>query len=108
MSKKKKIILIVSAVIVFFIVGGVLAAGKKKKVEYQTAKVVRGDLVQTVEATGEVKSASDIALNFRTSGRVAKINVKEGAGGKTGAVLANLENTKENSQVLSAQSQLLA
>jgi HlyD family secretion protein len=65
-------------------------------------------LIQTVEATGEVKSASDIALNFRTSGRVAKINFKEGEAVKTGAVLANLENIRENSQVLSAQSQLLS
>ncbi|MDD5290004.1 MAG: efflux RND transporter periplasmic adaptor subunit [Patescibacteria group bacterium] len=107
MSKKKKIILVVTAVIVLFIIGGIVFK-PKAKITYQTEKVKRGDLVQTVEATGEVKSATDIALNFRTSGRVAKISVKEGQVVKTGAVLANLENNKENSQVLSAQSQLLS
>lgn len=107
MSKKKKIILIITAVIVLLIAAGIVFK-PKAKTTYQTEKVKRGDLVQTVEATGEVKSASDIALNFRTSGRVAKINVKEGEAVKTGAVLANLENNRENSQVLSAQSQLLS
>jgi HlyD family secretion protein len=107
MFKKKKIILIISAVIVLLIVAGIVFK-PQAKITYQTEKVKRGDLVQTVEATGEVKSATDIALNFRTSGRVAKINVQEGAAVKVGAVLANLENTKENSQVLNAQSQLLA
>jgi RND family efflux transporter MFP subunit len=108
MGKKKKIILIVVSVVVIIIIGGILASNRKNKVEYQTVKVERKDLVQTVEATGEVKSADYIDLNFKTSGRVSKINVKEGDIVKTGAILANLENTKENSQILSAQSQLIS
>jgi len=87
-----KKVIIISIVIV---IGGVSIAyftlGKKGKVEYVTAKVERGQLVQTVSETGTVKSASEIDLNFLNSGKIAKILVKVGDKVKKDHVLAELD-----------------
>ena len=39
----------------------------------RTAKVVRGNLVQTVDATGKVESADEIGLRFESSGKISNI-----------------------------------
>ncbi len=105
MSKKTKRILIIVAVLIAVVILFLIFKPAKQPV-YTTSQVIRQDLKQTVEATGTVKSAEDIALNFRTTGRIAKINVKEGETVKDGQVLASLENAALLSQVLNAKSQL--
>ena len=87
--KKAIIILIILAV-----VGAVIAyfaLGKKDEIEYTTAKVEKGDIVQTVSETGTVKAASEIDLNFLNSGKIAKILVKIGDKVKKDQILAELD-----------------
>ncbi|HOY56439.1 MAG TPA: efflux RND transporter periplasmic adaptor subunit [bacterium] len=107
MSKKIKRILIIVGIIIVAVVMFLIFKPAKQPV-YTTSQTMRQDLKQTVEATGTVKSAEDIALNFRTTGRIAKLNVKEGDTVKTGQILASLENAALLSQVLNAKSQLEA
>lgn len=92
MFKKKSIKIII--IIAILAAGGVSAyfiAGKKPAVEYTTAKVERGNLIQTVSETGTVKASSEINLNFLNSGRIAKINVKVGDKMEKDQVLAELD-----------------
>jgi HlyD family secretion protein len=63
------IILIVVAIIVIF----VFTKGAGPEYEYTTEQVVRGDLVQTVDATGKVQSAEEVSLSFQTTGVVRDI-----------------------------------
>jgi len=51
---------------------------QKQTVEYITQEVTRGDIIQTVSATGQVKSASEIELNFKNAGKLSILNVKVG------------------------------
>ena len=60
------IILIVIAIIIVF----VLVKGSDSEYEYTTETVARGDLVQTVDATGKVQSAEEVSLSFQTTGVV--------------------------------------
>ncbi len=68
-------------------------ASRQPAVAYETVKAKRGELRQTVTATGAVKSASEFSLNFEAAGRVDSVNVKKGDAVKAGDVLATIEAT---------------
>lgn len=78
------IILVVLAIIYF-------SRSKTDLTAIQTDKVKKQDLKQTVLATGQVTSQTDLSLSFKTSGVVGKVAVKVGDVVKTGQVLASLE-----------------
>src|SRR3989344_3071156 len=65
----------------------------KSTVEYVTQQAEIGTVVQTVAATGQVKSASEIDLNFRNTGTVAAINVRSGDVVSQGDILIQLVAT---------------
>ncbi len=104
--KLKKFYIILAVVLV----GGVVVYGQIKKAnkptEYETVKVGRGDLVQTVEATGKVESQSDLSLRFEVPGVIERINVIAGAKVRAGQVLASLKLSELNAAVAQAQGNL--
>lgn len=79
---------------------------KQNQTQYTTETVKRQNLLQTVSVTGTVKSAEEVNLNFKQSGRLTRINVKVGDHVKAGAVLAELEAGDARAAVLTAQSNL--
>ncbi len=104
--KTKKFYII--AVIVLIV--GAIVYGRVKKanqpVEYETVKAQKGDLTQTVEATGKVESQSDLSLRFEIPGLISSVNVKAGAKVKAGKTLANLKLSELNAAVAQAQANL--
>ncbi|MDO9509895.1 MAG: efflux RND transporter periplasmic adaptor subunit [Candidatus Magasanikbacteria bacterium] len=103
--KQKKFYVIV---IVGLIVAFVAYAQFKKPIgpEYNTVKVMRGDLIQTVDATGKIESSEDLKLNFEMSGTVGKILVKEGEEVKKGQILAELKADDLSAAVAQANANL--
>ena len=90
MKKRTKWIAGGGALVLFISVGFALASGPKAQA-YVTDVVKRGDLAQTVEVTGVVKSIDEVHLSFNASGPVRAIGVKVGDGVKVGQVLASLK-----------------
>jgi RND family efflux transporter MFP subunit len=80
-------------ILLIIVTVGYFVFAKKPSVEYTTAAVVKGDLVQTVSETGVVKSTDEIDLNFPSSGKVANIYVKVGDKVKKDQVMAELNNS---------------
>lgn len=85
----------------FFIIGLLLivaAAGayfifnKKPKITYTTAKVEKGNLIQTVSETGMVKANKEMDLNFTMSGKIASIFAGVGDKVKPDQILAELDS----------------
>ncbi|MFA5062225.1 MAG: efflux RND transporter periplasmic adaptor subunit [Patescibacteria group bacterium] len=74
--------------------------------QYDTVAVVKGDIKQTVDATGNVESNNDLALRFEIPGTVAKIMVTEGQKVTSGTVLANLGMADLNAAVAQAAANL--
>jgi RND family efflux transporter MFP subunit len=103
-SKKTWIVLAV-IVLILIIVFSSLSGGKKTS-KYETAKVERGNLVQTVDATGKVESANDLSLHFDGMGIVENVRVKEGDTVRAGQWLANLSLSQLNAAVAQAQASL--
>lgn len=103
---KTKSFLIVAAVAVVAVVGWRVVAKRNASPQYETVKVERGNLEQTVEATGKIESATDLALKFEIGGIVDAVNVKEGDTVKVGAMLANLRLAELNANVAQATANL--
>ncbi len=89
LAKKKSfwIILVIAIIAVILIFN----ATKGKKTVYTMETVKLGNLVQTVSETGTVESASAIDLNFKGSGKLVDLNIKEGDQVEAGDLLARLD-----------------
>lgn len=73
---------------------------------YETVTVQRGNLIQTVDATGKLQSADDVALRFEIPGTLQTIKVKEGQIVKAGTTLAMLNLAELNAAVAQAVANL--
>ncbi len=78
--------LIVGAYFLFFFDG---------EQKYEFTRVTKIDLKETVEITGNVEADATIALSFRASGKVEKINYETGERVEKDAVIAELSNTDQ-------------
>lgn len=96
-------------VIIILVIGGAVGyrvLNKPKAIEYVTEEVKKGSLVQSIDATGKVKSATEIDLNFKNSGQLAQLGVKIGDQVKEGQVLAQIKATDLQINVSKAQANL--
>ncbi|MFA6485803.1 MAG: efflux RND transporter periplasmic adaptor subunit [Candidatus Magasanikbacteria bacterium] len=106
MLKTKKFWIITAVVLVVAWIG----YGQYKKStalpDYDTVTVARGDIAQTVEATGKIQSANDLQMRFETAGTLGEIKVQEGDVVKTGQMLASLRASELSAAVAQAQANL--
>jgi HlyD family secretion protein len=84
------------AVILAVIVVWRLLAGANKSVKVQTVQVSRGDLVQSVSTSGEVKADQYSQLTFPSGGKIGSVWVKAGDKVSKGAPLAQLDPVSLN------------
>lgn len=99
------IILVIILAVVGYAAAQFLGLGKKA-VEYDTVKAYRGDLIQTVEATGTVKALAEIDLAFESSGTLASTTVEVGDFVTRGQILAELDNKDLGYEVQQAKAAL--
>ncbi|TAN32683.1 HlyD family efflux transporter periplasmic adaptor subunit [Patescibacteria group bacterium] len=95
--------------IVVLAIGGLVYRGYKKShppAQYETVKIQRGDLKQTVEVTGKVEANDDLSLRFEVPGTVGNVAVKEGQKVKKGQTLASLRLADLNAAVAQAAANL--
>ena len=64
----------------------------EKPVEYDTVKAAKGDIIQTVDATGTVKALAEVDLAFESVGTLASTTVEVGDFVTRGQILAELDN----------------
>lgn len=87
--------LLTVALIIFLGVGGYISYQKfrPKSIEerYELATVKKESIVQTVVASGKVKSATQVDLKFQASGMLSWVGVKEGDTVKKWQAIASLD-----------------
>ncbi|HBU07267.1 MAG TPA: hypothetical protein DEB09_04245 [Candidatus Magasanikbacteria bacterium] len=76
--------------------------GGKTQPQYEMAKVEKGTLTQTVDATGNVESANELELRFESMGKVAQINKQVGDQVKKGEVVMSLDLSELGARVSQA------
>lgn len=69
-------------------------------------EAARGDLVQTVVASGRIITPRRVSIGVVITGRVARIPVQEGQTVRAGEVLIELEGTDERAAVAQAQANI--
>jgi HlyD family secretion protein len=71
-----------------------------------TATVRTGTIVSTVETTGKLEAESSAKLSFKSSGRVERVLVEQGAQVREGDILAELDTDTLERQLAEARTQL--
>lgn len=74
--------------------------------DYETLSVQRDTMISTVSATGSILPETQVALNFKTSGRVAQVLVEKGQRVNKNDLLARQESAEFDLQVQAAEAQL--
>ncbi len=95
MSTKKKVFIAIGIVLVLAVI--VVVSKQAKNVdamEVQTQKVARGQIVQKVNATGQVKPAVEVVISANVSGEILQLGVKEGDYVKRGQFLVQLDKER--------------
>jgi HlyD family secretion protein len=110
-TKRKLAIGISAGAFVLIALLGVLIRSSTKKtatVSYTSVKVTKGNIIQTIDAVGNIEAVPSAILNWKTSGVVGSVNVKIGDQVKEGDALATLTDSSVDSSILTAQNDLLA
>jgi HlyD family secretion protein len=110
-TKRKLAIGLSAAIVILVVFLGVYIGSTSKKsatISYTSLKVTKGNITQTVDAVGNVEAVPSVILNWKTSGIIGSVNVKNADQVKEGDVLATLINNSLDSSILTAQNDLLA
>src|SRR5580658_450563 len=112
-KRRKRIIIIWSsiaaAVVVLLAAGVVIASTGGTKIDpSKLAKVEKGDLAQSVVATGKIEPITKVEVKSKASGIVKKLYVDYGDQVKKGQVLAELDRDEIQARVDQARAQLEA
>jgi multidrug efflux pump subunit AcrA (membrane-fusion protein) len=105
--KIKKILYIFLPLLIIGLIIFAFLKPKKDKIEYVTYKVEKGTLTQTVNDTGTVKPVQELDLNFLTSGKISKINVKVGDEVFKDQILAELDDSSISFKLKEAEAGLI-
>jgi HlyD family secretion protein len=105
---KKRTVWLVCAVAALVLAGAVIAYAStgKSQVRYRTAEVKKGDLTVTVTATGNIQPVEQVEVGTEVSGTMKTVLVDYNSRVKKGDVLAKLDTTKLEAQVLQSEATL--
>lgn len=81
----------------------IVSCGKKNSVTLQTVKVERGELTETVTATGTVESVTSVDVGTQVTGIIDKLYVDYNSVVKKGELIAEIEKTMLESDLRSAE-----
>ncbi|HSE63061.1 MAG TPA: efflux RND transporter periplasmic adaptor subunit [Thermoanaerobaculia bacterium] len=96
------VVVIAVAAGLFLIVGG----RKKAEPKFRTATIDRGDVTQTVTATGAVSAVTTVAVGSQVSGIIARLHADFNSQVKKGDLLAELDPTPFQERVNAARAGL--
>ncbi|MDD4409178.1 MAG: efflux RND transporter periplasmic adaptor subunit [Candidatus Pacebacteria bacterium] len=74
--------------------------------KYETVKIEKGSVIQTVDATGKLESSNGVSLRFQMSGNIGNMNVKEGDSVTKDQFLASLYLPELDASIAQAQASL--
>ena len=83
-------------------------SGKNGKEQYKTEKVTRGDVIETITASGIVNAIKTVQVGTQVSGTIEKIYVDFNSRVKKGQIIARIDPTTLNAQLSLAKANLAA
>jgi len=105
-SSGKKVIWGIAILAIILVVLILIFKTSQPKVNYRTVKISRGNLVVKVNATGTLKPLNQVEVGSEISGTIRSIEVDYNHRVKKGQVLARLDTTRIESELLQAQAKV--
>lgn len=106
---KRRVLLITSAIVIVTVsVAAYYRSGESGSTpRFATAPVSRGDVVQTVDATGTLQAVETVEVSTQVSGTIKSLHADFNSRVKAGHVVARLEPSLFETQVQQAQASLV-
>lgn len=105
-GRKKQLILGAGAVLLLAVGAFYYWGNQSSAAQYMTAKVERGNLRNTVTATGTLQAVTTVQVGSQASGTISALNVDFNSVVKTGQVIAQLDPSVSKAQVDQARANL--
>ena len=99
---------VIAALVVICVALFIGLGGKGNKAEYRTESVSKGDIQQTITATGTVNAVTTVLVGTQVSGTIKTLFVDFNSRVKMGQIIAQIDPSTFESQVQQAQANLLA
>ena len=99
LNKKKQLIFGVAAVAVLAVAGHYFWGNQSSAPQYMTAKVERGNLRNTVTATGTLQAVTTVQVGSQASGTLSALNADFNSVVKKGQIIAQLDPAVAKAQV---------
>jgi HlyD family secretion protein len=94
-SKRRRVVAAAVGVVVLAgVVAGSVMRDRRQRVLVQAGDVAQSDLTASVTASGEIKPKRFVDVGANVSGRIVKLEVKEGDRVRTGQVLARIDSAR--------------
>ena len=104
----KKILIGIVIITILGLAAFFLFRNTESEVNFRTEKVVRGDIVATVTATGIVNAVKTVLVGTQVSGTIKNINVDFNSPVKKGQLIAMIDPSTFEAQVAQARANLLS
>jgi HlyD family secretion protein len=105
-GKKTRLTIGLGLIAIVAFAGFAFWSNRASAAEYMTAKVERGNLRNTVTATGVLQAVTTVQVGSQASGTISAINVDFNSVVKKGQVIAQLDSTVAQAQVQQARANL--
>lgn len=101
--KPLNVFLIIVAVLIIALVGWRVLKPKAEKPQYITAQAVKGDIEDTVLATGTLQARQLVSAGAQVSGQVKKMYVQLGDQVKQGQLIAQIDSVRQENDLRNQQ-----
>lgn len=107
LSSRKRLIIAFGAIAALALTGFLLWGDRASAAEYMTAKVERGNLRNSVTATGTLQAVTTVQVGSQASGTISALYADFNSQVKKGQVIAQLNPATTQAQVEQARANLL-
>lgn len=107
-NKMKKVLVFSAVIIILALTAYFFLRGNNNEPQFRTEKVVRGDIVMAVTATGTVNPVTTVLVGTQVSGTIKEIYVDYNSSVRKGQLIARIDPTPFEAQVEQAKANLLS
>ncbi len=104
--KSSKVILIAICIAIIAAIAWFMLKPKNTQPQYITAEVSRGDIEDSVLATGDLEATKMVSVGAQVSGQVKKMYVKLGDQVKQGQLIAQIDSVRQTNDLKTAQASI--
>ncbi len=98
--------MLVAPPVALLVAAGYLQFGERSDIQFFTARVEKGDIVQVVEATGTINAVTTVQVGSQVSGTIEKLFVDFNSRVKMGQVIAQIDPAIFHAQLMQAEADL--